>query len=639
MNVHEHLRQCEQIRNVRQSIDTQYSVDVFPKYISIQLQPSPSHATNPERLLMLGFTSTTPSTPTQKGPIHVSNTTSPTSLLEPSFTDAIRLIAEAPDLADHQRQHWPCSLRRIADGLDRPPELIPARWTSIRMQVAKLHHARVAMSPKTLANHKANVRAALRWLGGEKGLPSRGAPLDERWAKLRDLIRDKGLRARLYGLMRYCSAKGIAPEALTEEVLEAFLRYRAETTALGADVADCRSIARSWNRCVDEIPAWPKVRLLEPALLRDPNALLWEEVPQSLRQEIDAYLTTLLKKRRGASGKRWSGAKPSTIRTREAEIRAFVRQAVRIGVPVDELTSLSRLLDPNLVERVLQSYADQNGGEPKTYTIALGWKLLSIARQTTCLGEQALEQLDDLRAGLEEHRQGGMTEKNMAVIRQVMTASVWSEVVRLPAILMQEARDLRQLAPVKAAVRAQLAVAIGILTVAPVRLGNLARIRLEENLIRPAGPLSPYWLVFPNYDVKNRVKLEFDLKERLTGLIEEYLHDHRPALMRGANEPWLFPGENGRHKTLSTLREQITAAVEDRVGIRVTPHQYRHAAAALIIRATQDYELARRVLGHRNLRTTTNFYTALESLHATERFGDIVRAHLAPQTLEGVSAW
>ena len=135
---------------------------------------------------MPDLTPTTPSTPTQKGPIQVSDTTPPTTLLEPSFTDAIRLIEEAPDLADHQRQHWRCSLRRIADGLDRPPELIPARWTSIRMQVAKLHHARMALTSKTLANHKANVRAALRWLGGEKGLPTRGAPLDERWAKLRD---------------------------------------------------------------------------------------------------------------------------------------------------------------------------------------------------------------------------------------------------------------------------------------------------------------------------------------------------------------------------------------------------------------------------------------------------------------------
>jgi integrase len=404
-------------------------------------------------------------------------------------------------------------------------------------------------------------------------------------------------------------------------------------------VAAARSIARSWNRCVAEIKGWPQVRLVEPGLLANPDALSWDEVPPSLRQEIDAYLVSLSKKRRTASGKRWRAAKASTIRTRGAEIRAFVRQAVRIGVPIEELTSFSRLLDPDLVERVIDSYREKDGGEPRTYTIDLGWKLLSIARQTGCLDDDALERLDDLRATLEEYRQDGLTEKNLAVIRQVMTASVWGEVLRVPARLMQEARELRGHAPVKAALRAQLAIAIGILTVAPIRLGNLARIRLEENLIRPSGPLSPYWLVFPNYDVKNRVRLEFDLKERLTKLIEEYVHEHRPALLRGSNELWLFPGESGGHKTLATLGDQITDAVLDRVGIRVTPHQYRHAAGAIIIRTTKDYELARRVLGHKNLRTTTKFYLGLETAHATERFGDIVRAQLSAEALEGVASW
>jgi hypothetical protein len=55
-----------------------------------------------------------------------------TTLIETSFADAIRLIEDASDLPEHVRQHWPCSLRRIAAGLDRSIELVPARWTSIR---------------------------------------------------------------------------------------------------------------------------------------------------------------------------------------------------------------------------------------------------------------------------------------------------------------------------------------------------------------------------------------------------------------------------------------------------------------------------------------------------------------------------
>ena len=50
------------------------------------------------------------------------------------------------------------------------------------------------------------------------------------------------------------------------------------------------------------------------------------------------------------------------------------------------------------------------------------------------------------------------------------------------------------------------------LTVAPVRLANLAAIRLGINLIKPGGPHSNYWLTFPDYDVKNRVTLEYPLE-------------------------------------------------------------------------------------------------------------------------------
>src|SRR5829696_6929863 len=227
------------IRNVHQSISSQYSVDVFLKYTNIHHRASRSNPNTKGTVLMTESTLFSPHSQPE-GTLRMSDTTPPTTLIETSFADAIRSIEDASDLPDHVRQHWPCSLRRVADALDRRVELVPARWTSIRFQVEKLHHARMELSFKTLANHKANVRAALRWLAGEQGLPTRGAPLDERWAKLRGLIRNTPLRARLSGLMRYACAKGIAPEAMTDEFLAAYLAYRAETTALACGVKAAR---------------------------------------------------------------------------------------------------------------------------------------------------------------------------------------------------------------------------------------------------------------------------------------------------------------------------------------------------------------------------------------------------------------
>ena len=98
-----------------------------------------------------------------------------TALLEPSFLDLIAAIEQAAELSEQRRRHWVCSLRQIAKWLDRPAAVIPARWHSVRISVVQLHHARVGVTAKTLANHKSNVRAALRWLGKEHGVPQQGA--------------------------------------------------------------------------------------------------------------------------------------------------------------------------------------------------------------------------------------------------------------------------------------------------------------------------------------------------------------------------------------------------------------------------------------------------------------------------------
>jgi hypothetical protein len=60
----------------------------------------------------------------------------------------------------------------------------------------------------------------------------------------------------------------------------------------------------------------------------------------------------------------------------------------------------------------------------------------------------------------------GLTDKNWELVRKVLTPGVWRSVAALPDDLMQAARTTRDRSPVKAAVIAQMAVAIGILLVA-----------------------------------------------------------------------------------------------------------------------------------------------------------------------------
>ena len=106
-------------------------------------------------------------------------------LLEPSFADAMAAIEQAKELPASRRTHWCCSLRMIAKALERPPESIAARWGAVALKVNLLHHANSGIEWKTLANHKANAKAALLWFRGEQGLLRRGRPLMPEWQPLR----------------------------------------------------------------------------------------------------------------------------------------------------------------------------------------------------------------------------------------------------------------------------------------------------------------------------------------------------------------------------------------------------------------------------------------------------------------------
>src|ERR1700693_5232743 len=95
--------------------------------------------------------------------------------------------------------------------------------------------------------------------------------------------------------------------------------------------------------------------------------------------------------------------------------------------------------------------------------------------------------------------------------------------------------------------------------------------------------------------------------------------------MRGLNHDSLFPGAVKERKSTKTLSEQISKLLWKELGLKITPHQFRHAAAYLMLKACPgNYELVRRVLGHCSAATTRNFYIGLETLEANRLFGEMV---------------
>ena len=125
--------------------------------------------------------------------------------------------------------------------------------------------------------------------------------------------------------------------------------------------------------------------------------------------------------------------------------------------------------------------------------------------------------------------------------------------------------------------------------------------------------------------MKNTVRLEFVFKDYLTRLIDEYVREFWPTLLRGRKEDYLFPGLRAGAKGKVSFGNQICDRIYKMTGLQMTVHQFRHAAGAIILKNRPgEFELVRQILGHRRIATTMSCYVGLETIQASEIFSNMV---------------
>jgi integrase len=549
----------------------------------------------------------------------VSDDDPPIRPLEPTLADVLVGTEGDASLPKSKREAWSCSCRRISNFLGRDPAQLPARLPALRFGIARLHPAQLGVSQKTFQNHIANLKAAIRHFTCAERLTGRGIALSPAWKVLYEKLTVPRLRLGLSSFLRYCSANDIAPSSVSEGTVEAFIRYANEVQFTIKPRNLHKQVARCWSRAQESVPSWPQGLLAVPDFRPRPSSLPWDAFPRSLIEDIERYLALLGGGSILDEDAPDRACKASTIGIRRQYLKLAASAAVKQGVPVESLRSLADLVAPSTVRHILEHYLAKKNGEIVTFTIDMAERLHTIARVYVRTPEAQLQTLERYCAKLRKKRRLGLTEKNKAVIRAFKDPANRNRLKALPAQLFDLALAERR-AEIQAAVKAEIALAIQILLVAPMRLANLAALNLETNLVRVGGPEPTYHLVIPSEDVKNEEPLEYPLPKAMNEMLGTYLGVFRPRLC-GKAGPWLFPGESGGHKTKTTLSQQIIDSITKAIGIRVTPHQFRHLAAAFILeRDPANYEFVRRVLGHKNLQTTINFYVGLETVEAVRKF-------------------
>jgi integrase len=249
--------------------------------------------------------------------------------------------------------------------------------------------------------------------------------------------------------------------------------------------------------------------------------------------------------------------------------------------------------------------------------------LRQLGKYHCALPDEACDRIASWASKVQNDRRSGMTHKNRARLRGLTDERTRAMLLHCPKRFMLEAERLPE-GSRAARVLARAAVALEILLICPMRVGNLRTLRFGEHLRRQGSSNKLFTHIHVGeHETKNRAAIEWPIPESTARLVDRYVRRHRDAAE--ANDH-LFPGENGRGVvSVGAMHTTITETVAAELGVEINPHLLRHFAAYLYLRSNPGaYELVRRILCHKTIETTIKFYCGLETEFAAKHFDDTV---------------
>jgi integrase len=530
-------------------------------------------------------------------------------------------VAADLSLPPQRRQDICSALRKIAVAINRPLEAIPAHPGYLRQRLERFTPAMAGVTERRWINVISLVRAGLKD-AGMSFVPGRYlTPMSPAWLELWRYINERKIRDALSRLARYCSDIGIAPEQVDDAVLDRF-RLAITNEGMVRKPREAHRVAcKAWNHLLGTVSNWPLRRLIEPSY-KVSSTLPWDTFPRTLKVDVDSYLERLAGRDLLAELD-FRPLRPSSIATRERQLRQFASALVHRGRDPQTVRGLADLVAIDTLKDGLRFFLDRAGNKKTKAVHDLACALRAMARHHVKVD---IAHLDKLRAICRQLDPGGrgLTDKNRDLLRQFDDERNLAALLLLPERLVVEVR--RHKSPSRAdALLVQLALAIELELMVPLRIGNLVRLDLDRHLLRTrASGRSVVHLVIPGAEVKNGVDIEAALPAPTLALLDLYLGTYRPLLLVVPTSS-LFPGKGGKPKNRSTLGLQISRVIRQRTGLRVNPHAFRHIMTKVGLAAEPgNYGMMRLVNGHKSVGTVERYYSGTEGSVAVRRFDDHV---------------
>ena len=179
--------------------------------------------------------------------------------------------------------------------------------------------------------------------------------------------------------------------------------------------------------------------------------------------------------------------------------------------------------------------------------------------------------------------------------------------------------------PFRRAIGIRNGLMIALLAVCPIRIKNYAALEIGLTFKEEQGV---WWITLPCGSTKTDAADHRPVPDYLNDAVELYLTKSRPVLIGSrptTNSLWIS-SRTGRRYTTKNLGTQISKITFETIGVDVSPHLFRTAAAtASACYGTDMPYLASAVLGHTDPRVTEEHYIRATTLNAAKDYAAILR--------------
>jgi integrase len=559
-------------------------------------------------------------TPKRRG----GNASSPRDLAPATLQTVLDALAER-ELAPNRLRDLRSAVTRVAKLLGDAPTRIALDLPLLSARLAAISPIAIGLTPKSFSNIRSDFLAAVR-ISGLKQVRSPGkAALSPAWSALLAKLPKRREGIGLSRLARHASAQGIAPQQIDDAALAGFITAVREGSLHRKPNDLHRRTAQIWNEAADQ-PGLNLQKVSVPSFRSAPKRLDWDVLSSQFRRSVDDHLAWCSGSDAFAVDARARPLAARTLNLRRGQIHAAVTALVAAGGGPPEIKSLADLVTPVALEFILRQRHNAAHRRANAYNRDLAEALVQIAREWVKVAPDVLTQLKKLAAKMPMPATG-LTDKNKRFLRQFDDPAALQRLHQLPQVLWAEVR--KEVRPnFRTIAKAQAALALSILCYMPLRLQNLAALAFDVHLFVQAGAHAISSLEIPAAEVKNKSELAFDIPRHIVKMLIEY-RDRIALNIIGHRPERLFVNTDGSPKSPSTVAWLIVNYAKRRAGIILTPHQFRHLSAKVLLDAEPgSFETVKQVLGHQNLKTTVGAYAGVDSRRAARH-----HQHLIEQTL------